>query len=284
MIKKKKTISKPRKKKSSILKSVGIGALKGTWFLMKTPYYLGKGIYKASKYTNEKVKESSKKKAVKQKREAIMAVHEDFQVVNTKDGDYLEFENKVNKADSKIGVILGARGTGKTAFGMKFLENSRAKYNKKCYAMGFDSDELPSWITSVNSIEELGNNAIVLIDEGGILFSSRDSMSNANKLLSDLILIARHKNLTILFISQNSSNLDINILRQADFLVLKPSSLLQKNFERKIIQKIYDQAEEHFEEHKEVPGLTHIYSEKFNGFVSNPLPSFWGTNISKSFR
>jgi len=280
----KKKTSKPRKKKSSILKSVGIGALKGTWFLMKTPYYIGKGVYKASKYTKNKVEESSKKKAVKQKREAITAVHEDFNVIHTKDGDYLEFEKKINKSDSKIGVILGARGTGKTAFGMKFLENSRAKYNKKCYAMGFNADELPSWITAVNNIDELGNNAIVLIDEGGILFSSRDSMSNANKLLSDLILIARHKNLTILFISQNSSNLDINILRQADFLILKPSSLLQRNFERKIIQKIYDSAQEHFDEFKETPGLTHIYAESFNGFVTNPLPSFWGTNISKSFR
>lgn len=85
-------------------------------------------------------------------------------------------------------------------------------------------------------------------------------------------------------ITHNSSNLDINILRQADFLVLKPSSLLQRNFERKIIQKIYEQAQEHFEEFKDEQGITHIYAEGFNGFVSNPLPSFWGTKISKSFR
>ncbi len=280
----KKKASKTKKQKSSILKSIGIGALKGTWFLMKTPYYIGKGIYKATKYTSEKVEESSRKKQVKQKREAISAVYEDFRVIHSKEGDYIEFENKINKADSKIGVILGARGSGKTAFGMKFLENAHARTKKKCYAMGFNPDEMPSWITVVNTIDEIGNNSMILIDEGGILFNSRDSMSNANKLLSDLILIARHKNLTIFFISQNSSNLDINILRQADFLVLKPSSLLQRNFERKIIQQIYDNASEQFEEFKDTPGLTHIYSENFNGFVSNPLPSFWGTNISKSFR
>ena len=50
------------KKKRSLLKSAGIGALKGTWFLMKTPYYIGKGIYKATKYTSNKVQESSRKK------------------------------------------------------------------------------------------------------------------------------------------------------------------------------------------------------------------------------
>ena len=281
---KRKKEAKPKQKKESVSWKVAKGIGKGLWFLAKTPYYIGKGIYKASKYTANKVEESSKKKQVKEKRDKMISVYENFRLVYTKDGNYLEWEGKIHKAESKIGVILGARGSGKTAFGMKFLENAHAKTKKKCYAMGFNPDEMPSWITVVNSIEEIGNNSIVLIDEGGILFNSRDSMSNANKLLSDLILIARHKNLTILFISQNSSNLDINILRQADFLVLKPSSLLQRNFERKIIQQIYDTAQEKFEEYKDEPGLTHIYSEGFNGFVANPLPSFWGTNISKSFR
>jgi hypothetical protein len=90
--------------------------------------------------------------------------------------------------------------------------------------------------------------------------------------------------LSILFISQNSSNLDVNIIRQADFLVLKPSALLQKNFERKIIQEIYEKSSKGFEKFKEVKGLTYIYSDKFLGFISNSLPSFWSRGISKSFR
>ena len=173
--------------------------------------------------------------------------------------------------------------SGKSAFGIKFLENLRAKKNKKIYAMGFKANTMPDWINVVEGVEGLGNDAFVLIDEGGILFSSRDAMSSSNKLLSELILIARHKNLSILFITQNSSNLDVNILRQADFLVLKPSSLLQKDFERKIVQKLYEKAEEDFEKFKDDKGLTHIYSSNFVGFISNPLPSFWGTSISKSF-
>ena len=271
---------KKTEKKGSALKTIG----KGLWFLAKTPYYLGKGIYSLSKYTGDKIEEGSRKRKVKKKRESMHPIYENFRVVHTKNGDYLQWEDKVNKSDSKIGVILGARGSGKTAFGMKFLENSHVKHKKKCYAIGFNSEEMPDWISVVENIDNIGNNALVLIDEGGVLFNSRDSMSNANKLLSDLILIARHKNLSILFISQNSSNLDINILRQADFLVLKPSSLLQRNFERKIIQKMYEQAQEHFDKFENELGITHIYAQNFNGFVSNPLPSFWGINISKSFR
>ncbi len=210
--------------------------------------------------------------------------YEEFKVIHKIDGNYKEWLEKTIESDSQIGIILGKRGSGKTAFGMKFLENLYSTINKKCFAIGFNEAELPEWIKGVSDISELQNNSFVLIDEGGVLFNSRSSMSNANKLLSQLIMIARHKNISILFISQNSSNLEVNILRQADFLILKPSSLLQKEFERKIIQKIYESTEKQFQKYQKHRGLTYIYSNDFRGFITNPLPSFWRETISKSFK
>ncbi len=249
-------------------------------FIIKIPYYIGKGIYFIIKKSSEGIKRNK----VKEKRESIRAIYSEFKVIEEYEGDYKKWSEKVFKSDSKIGVILGARGSGKTAFGVKMLENAYAKYKKKCYAIGFREDEMPSWINVVSDISKIGNDSFVLIDEGGVLYNARDFMSSANKILSELILIARHKNLSILFISQNSSNLEINILRQADFLALKSSSLLQKEFERKIVQKIYDQVEEQFKEFEGEPGATYIYADSFKGFIANPLPSFWGIKISKSFR
>ncbi|MEK6890983.1 MAG: zonular occludens toxin domain-containing protein [Nanoarchaeota archaeon] len=247
--------------------------LKVLGFIVKSPYYLAK-----------KLKNSIEKNKIESKRESIASVYDNFKVIETLNGNYSNWEKTIFNSDSKIGIIIGARGSGKTAFGIKFIENIYAKKKVKCYAIGFKADDFPSWINVVSDISEITNNSYVLIDEGGILFSSRDSMSKPNKLLSDLILVARHKNLNILFISQNSSNLDVNILRQADYLVLKQSSLLQKDFERKIIQKIYSDIEDKFEKHKEVEGLTYIHSGDFSGFISNKLPSFWKTEISKSFK
>ena len=109
-------------------------------------------------------------------------------------------------------------------------------------------------------------------------------MSSANELLSELILISRHKNINVLFISQNSSNLDINIVRQADYLVFKKPSLLQSNFERKTVKEIYKEITDGFERYKAHKGLAYIYSDDFKGFIENPLPSFWSMKISKSFR
>ena len=268
--------NKKKKKRSSFLNYLG----KTLLFIVKLPYYYVKSSYKLGK----KISEKTEKTKIEQKRNLLKPKHEEFKIVHVIEGDYSEWLDHVSKSDSQIGIILGARGSGKTAFGIKFLENFHAKYNKKCFAIGFQEEEMPSWINIVSDINQIQNNSIVLIDEGGILFSSRSSMSNANKLLSQLIMIARHKNISILFISQNSSNLEVNILRQADFLVLKPSSLLQKEFERKIVQKIYESSSEHFKKFKEHKGITHIYSNKFRGFITNPLPSFWKEGISKSFK
>ncbi|MDO8467375.1 MAG: zonular occludens toxin domain-containing protein [Nanoarchaeota archaeon] len=248
--------------------------------VLKSPYYLAKGIT----YLTKRSEDISKEQAISKKRESMEAHYEPFKVVETISGDYKKWFSKMLSSDSQIGIIIGARGSGKTAFGIKFLENIYANEKKKCFAIGFKENELPSWINGVSDISQLENDSYVLIDEGGILFNSRSSMSNANKMLSELIMISRHKNLTILFISQNSSNLEVNILRQADFLVLKCSSLLQKEFERKIIQKMYEDSEKYFKKHEDDKGLTYIFAGSFKGFISNSLPSFWREGISKGFR
>lgn len=265
--------------KSSFLKKVG----KGFLFLVKIPYFIVLGIVRGIKKFSRFVSERKREIKIKKRRESMVPKYEDFKVLKVISGDYSEWMKGVFGSDSKIGIILGARGSGKTAFGMKFLENFRVKSKKKCFALGFRENDLPSWIKGVESVSEISNNSFVLIDEGGVLFNSRKSMSSANKMLSDLMLISRHKNISILFISQNSSNLEINVLRQADFLILRSSSLLQKNFERKIVQKIYGKVETFFKKFKKDKGLSFIYSEDFQGFVSNPLPSFWKEELSKGF-
>src|SRR6056297_490783 len=253
---------------------------------IKSPYYIIKYTIKGIVFLVKKTKEKIKKDKVKMKRKRRYAKYKKFKVIEKKQGNFDKLEKSFIDDNGKIGIILGSRGSGKTAIGVKFLENIYAKSKKKCFAIGMKKESLPSWIKSIEKPEEIENNSFVLIDEGGILFNSRKSMSNANKVLSDLIFVSRHKGVNILFVSQNSSNLEINVLRQADLLILKPSSLLQKNFERKIVQKLYKKTQKDFKRLKEKEGksITYFYSDEFRGFVSNPLPSFWKENLSKSFR
>lgn len=265
-----------KKKEMSNTKAI----LKAIWIILKIPYYIFKGISSLQTTLNKK----ETKNKIEKQRGTKKAIYQSFKILETQNGDYKDYEKYLLGNQSKIGIILGARGTGKTAIGIKILENIYSKSKKKLYAIGFKSEDMPIWIEVIESIDQIKNNSTILIDEGGVLFSSRNAMTKPNKLLSQLILIARHKNLDILFISQNSSNLDVNILRQADHLILKPTSLLQEDFERKKIKEIYQSQEQKFKKYENTKGLTYIYCEEFRGFISNPLPSFWSTNISKSFR
>ena len=276
----------PKKKKSK-LRYAG----KAFVYLGKGAYYTGKGGFLASRFVYRKIKnqrqkskEKRQEKQMEKTRPKTTAQYIPLKEIKSFKGSVEGFENYLFKRDSAIGIVLGARGSGKSAMGMKLLENFKKKTQKNVYAMGFNKEDLPNWINVAENIKEIQNDSVVLIDEGGIAFSSRKSMSSANRLLSELLMIARHKNLSILFITQNSSNLEVNVLRQADFLVMKPSSLLQKDFERKIIKDIYELRTDGFEAFKEEAGLAYVHSDKFQGFVSNELPSFWNVKVSKAFK
>lgn len=224
----------------------------------------------------------NKQEREERKKKKLNPEYSGFKEIKALNGKILDFEKFLFKS-GKVGIILGARGTGKSALGMRILENIKSKIGEKCYVIGFNEKKLPKWIKAISSLGELENNSFLLADESGINFSSRSSMSSANKLLSELLLISRHKNISILFITQNSANIEINTLRQADYLLLKKSSLLQLDFERKKIKDIYDSVAELFRKFKDDEGLTYIYSDIYRGFISNNLPGFWTEGLSRSY-
>lgn len=277
-----------RKKKKNIIGFLLIGFFKVIWYILKGIYEALKfvilGIVNLVRKTKDKINEKKEETAQEKEIETVKSSLRisELKEIEAKQGDFSDFENTLYEKTSTIGLILGARGTGKSALGLRILENIFAKTNKRIYAMGFKN--LPSWIKIAEKVEGVKENSFVLIDESGITFSSRNFMSELNKFLGNLLLIARHKDLSIIFITQNSSNIDINIIRQLDYLLMKPSSLLQKEFERKKIAEIYKENSEGFKKHRHVKGLTFVYSDSYLGFVSNELPSFWSEKVSKSFR
>ncbi|MBT3814573.1 hypothetical protein HOE37_04620 [Candidatus Woesearchaeota archaeon] len=272
---KKRTKKKLAKFGKKTAKAVITAPFKGLWWLTKKSYSGGKSVI-------VKTKTKVEEKKVAKKKPKTQAKYDSLKELRLKKGKLPHFENKLYNNKSTIGLILGARGTGKSAIGMRLLENFKAKTDKQIYALGFKDESLPDWIKAIGNIEEIKNNSVILIDEGGVEFSSRKAMSGANTFLSELLLIARHKDLSVIFITQNSSNLEINAIRQADYLVMKPSSLLQKDFERKKIKDVYSQVDKDFEELND-PGLTYIYANNYLGFVSNSLPSFWSDKVSKGY-
>lgn len=195
-------------------------------------------------------------------------------------GSFDDFKKRLDKSGLII-LITGKRGSGKTALGFKFIEALSRK--RKAYYLG--KTKLPWFIKQVSDIKDVKNNSVVLIDEAAISYSSRDSMKKSNKLLSELMLIARHKNLSLILVTQNSAMLDLNVMRLADTVLFKEPSLLQARFERKSILDLFKKAEVQF---KKIPAeerkkYFYVVDDEFEGMLSFSLPKFWNESISKSF-
>ncbi len=233
----------------------------------------------------EKIAEFRRKradKATEAKREKEANATAEFNVIGTTSGDFNELIKKFRDS-SLIMLITGRRGSGKTALGMKLVEIANI-LEKKNYVIGFESARLPRWIRKVDSIEDVENDSVVMIDEAALAFSARESMKKANKELGKLMAIARHKNLSLIIITQSSAMLDLNVLRLADILLFKEPSLLQARFERKALQDMFENVQKEFNNIKSDRNK-HVYaiSDYFEGLLSHNLPKFWDEGISKSY-
>lgn len=206
-----------------------------------------------------------------------------FEVDKADKGSYEAFYGKL-KRNSLIMLIVGKRGSGKTSLGMKFLEFFNKETKRRCYTLGYENTKLPWWIRKVGKIEEIPNNSIALFDEGAILFSARESMKNINKDLGKVMAIARHKNLTLVLITQNSAMIDLNVLRLADILLFKELSLLQSKFERKELKEMYEKVKPKFDNFEEKKAYFYVWDDDFQGMLKYSLPAFWSEKISTSFR
>lgn len=204
----------------------------------------------------------------------------DFKVVKSVSGNFDDFKTRL-KSSSLIMLITGKRGSGKTALGFKFLDVLAGKRN--AYYLG--EGKLPGFIKKVSDVKDVKNESVLLVDEAAISYSSRNSMKKENKVLSEIMVIARHKDLSLIIITQNSAMIDLNVVRLTDTIIFKEPSLLQARFERKSIKDLFEKADKEFNKIKEGNKKAYFYvlDDEFEGMLQSGLPDFWSEKISKSF-
>lgn len=250
------------------------------WIFKKSFHAFQKDDVKKSKDDIVIAKDDKKSDSRPLKSKAIFSPFQSKKIVK---GSFVEFENRLFN-QSLIITIVGRRGCGKSALGFRILENVFSKTKRPCFALGVKQNVLPSWIKSISSVDSADDSGVILVDEGAVEFSSRKSMSKSNRQLADLLAIARHKDLTLVLITQNTGMIDKNVLNLTDMVIVKEGSLLQQKMERSVMKDLYDTAMKNFSklQPSQRNAYFYVFDSVFEAFCSADLPSFWSENVSKS--
>jgi hypothetical protein len=186
-----------------------------------------------------------------------------------------------------IVLIIGKRGSGKSASSYRILELFR--FGPKPYVVGVPASKrhlLPNWISIVNSLEEVPEGAIAIVDEAYIRYHARNSTAQESKEMSKLLNLSRQREQTLIFVSQESRQIDINIASSANVFIFKDPGLLQLKFDRPELNQLAIKARDAFDtiSGDKMP-WNYVYSPDadFSGLIKNELPSFWTPGLSRIF-
>ncbi|MFC1968172.1 helix-turn-helix domain-containing protein [Chloroflexota bacterium] len=186
-----------------------------------------------------------------------------------------------------IVLILGGKGSGKTAVGFSFLEIFKNKLDPYVIALPKQCENLlPNWIGIKGSLEEVPPGSISLVDEAYLINHARDWAKAESRDICQSLNLSRQQQKTIAFITQQSRHLNLDIVSSANVIVVKNPGMLQPSFERPELRKIMVEARLAFDSIKGDPkAWSYVYSPDagFSGLVENSLPSFWGNRLSNMY-
>lgn len=208
-------------------------------------------------------------------------------------------------AEPFVGLIIGARGSGKTALGHRLLE-VYARGGRGAYILGFPeqkAEELPPWIEPLPvdvAMHKWPEDSVVLIHEAHMVAHARDSMDSDNINLDELVTTSRHRDSCIIYETQQTQRLDRNAVAATDAVMIRWPALLQEQFERKQLRSIVSMARDELEKWvdrddsddytlvqptDELQKHVYVYSEWFQGLYPHQvkLPDHWSDDISKAY-
>lgn len=181
-------------------------------------------------------------------------------------------------------LILGKRGSGKSALGYRLLELFR--YVAAPFVVGVPRSArsiLPEWIGIASSLEEVPPKAIALVDKAYLHYHARGSMAQESKAMSQVLNLSRQREQTLIFVSQEARQVDKNIASSASAVIFKDLGMLQLEFDRPEFSRLATQAGEAFATVKgDRRRWAFVYAPDadFLGLLENALPSFWKPSLS----
>ena len=190
-------------------------------------------------------------------------------------------------AHPAVVLILGKRGSGKSALAYRLLE--LFQYRLTPYVVGVPDQArglLPDWIGMAPSLDAVPPKSIVLVDEAYLRYHARESQAQQSREMSRLLNLSRQSEQTLIFVSQEARQVDRNIASSASVVVFKEPGSLQLEFERRELRRIAEQARVEFQKIREArQRWSYVFSPDadFSGMIENALPSFWSDKLGRIF-
>lgn len=186
-----------------------------------------------------------------------------------------------------IVLILGKRGSGKSALGYRLLEHLRYTASPYVVAMSKEARKLlPDWIGMAASLGDIPLKSVVVVDEAYISYHARSSMAAEAKSLSQLVNLSRQRDQTLIFVSPEARQVDKNIVSSANVVIFKDLGILQLEFDRRELNKIATNAQQAFTtittDRRKWAYISSPDSD-FMGLMESSLPTFWSDKLSHAF-
>ena len=187
--------------------------------------------------------------------------------------------------DGKVILVLGRRGSGKTALAAKIGEYMAARHKMPIFWIGLPEQArslLPSWVHMVSSPDQCPVGCLIIIDEAGLHFLSLAFATDQNRLLRALLMVCRQRHSSLVVAVQSSRDLEYSVVRQADSIIFREPGMHQPDSERLDIRSMAKKAAAVF---KEIPQdekreSAFVFDDNFTGIIRCSLPSFWSEDLS----
>jgi len=186
-------------------------------------------------------------------------------------------------------LIVGGRGSGKSAMAVRLQELLRQKANP--YAIGLPPKAgkiLPPWYGLAEDFSTIPNNSIVYLPESYRMFHARSSQSAQGRAIGEIVNLSRQRKHTLLFDVQNPAHLDRNILSEVDLVLIKEPGPFQQGFERSQFRSSMDGARAAFagigkQRRKGAVWVVAPGAGITGQLMENLIPTFWSDSLSRIF-